>query len=547
MNLKTIIVFLLVVLMVLTTGYVTYQWGMQQGMEMSPMQTNTAPAQSTEDPSSWSIAEGEEATRRHADEGLKAGDIDPVTGQRILFYQDPMVPGNKFESPGKSPYMDMMLVPVYKGSEVSDSSGKETGVSINSRLQQNIGMRTAKVTKQDMSTMLPVVGAIAWNERDEVNIQARALGYVEKLFVETSMERVEKGQPLMAIYVPDWLAVQEEYLALKSMQGENLGELINASIFRMRQAGMSEAQISKVRKTGKLQPQMTINTPISGVVTELVVREGMTTLPGSTLMRINGLDPVWANAEVPENQVNQVSPGNLVIATSPAFPGKEFEGRIERLLPEVDPTTRTVKARMVIANPDGDLMPGMFVNMKLAGEEITDALMVPTEALIRTGKRTLIMVAMDNGRFRPVEVRTGLEVNGQTQIRQGLQEGELVVVSGQFLVDSEASLTGVEARLSDANNMVAMPDMPDMAMDTHKTQATVEAIKGQMVTLTHPAIPRLQWPGMTMDFELSPSLNPEDLEVGEKIKIAFRIEEGAAPVIVDLQPLSSAMEMEGAE
>ena len=536
----------------IAAGYAAYQWGMQQGMDMSTMPANTTAAEATEDPSNWSIPEGEAATRRHMEAGLKAGDIDPDTGRKILFYQDPMVPGNKFETPGKSPYMDMMLVPAYKGTDASDSTAEQGGVSIHSRIQQNIGMRIAPVTREDIATTIPAVGAVAWNEREQVNIQARALGYVEKLFVETSLERVKKGQPLMAIYVPDWLAVQEEYLALKSMQGEELGELITASTARMRQAGMSKTQIRQVIETGKLQPQLTINTPINGVVTELVVREGMTISPGSTLMRINGLDPVWANAEVPENQVKQISAGDSVIATSPAFPGKTFEGTIERLLPQVDPTTRTVRARMVLSNPDGELLPGMFVDMQLAGKEISDALMVPTEALIRTGKRTLVMVAMNNGSFRPVEVITGIEADGQTQIRQGLQENERVVVSGQFLVDSEASLSGVEARLSDddADNISAMPSMPDRSdreMAPHQTQATVEAIHGRMLTLTHPAISSLQWPGMTMDFKLAPSLNPEELTVGEKIDIEFRIEEGSAPVIVNLQSLSSAMEMEGAK
>lgn len=552
MNLKTIIVFIFVILMMIAAGYAAYQWGMQRGMGMSTMSANTTAAKATKDPSNWSIPEGEEATRRHMEAGLKAGDIDPDTGRQILFYQDPMVPSNKFETPGKSPYMDMMLVPAYKGTDASDSTAEQGGVSIHSRIQQNIGMRIAPVTREDIATTIPAVGAVAWNEREQVNIQARALGYVEKLFVETSLERVEKGQPLMAIYVPDWLAVQEEYLALKSMQGEKLGHLITASIARMRQVGMSEAQIRRVINTSKLQPQLTINAPINGVVTELVVREGMTISPGSTLMRINGLDPVWANAEVPENQVKKISAGDSVIATSPAFPGKTFEGTIERLLPQVDPTTRTVRARMVLSNPDGELLPGMFVDMQLAGKEISDALMVPTEALIRTGKRTLVMVAMNNGSFRPVEVITGIEADGQTQIRQGLQENERVVVSGQFLVDSEASLSGVEARLSDddADNISAMPSMPDRSnreMAPHQTQATVEAINGRMLTLTHPAIPSLQWPGMTMDFKLAPSLNPEELTVGEKIDIEFRIEEGAAPVIVNLQSLSSAMEMEGAK
>ena len=546
MNRKYIFLFLVMALMALIAGYAAYQWGMQQGMDMSSSSSESMAgnAKTTEDPSSWGIAEGEKATRRHIDAGIKAGDIDPVTGQKILFYQDPMVPGNKFETPSKSPYMDMMLVPVYKGSSDAESETDESGVTINSRLQQNIGMRTALVTRQDITTQVTAVGAIAWNEREEVNVQARALGYVEKLYVKATLDRVNKDQPLLAIYVPDWVAVQEEFLALNNMQGEGLDELIAASIARMRQVGMSEAQIRQVKNTGRLQTQLIITAPIDGVVTEIVAREGMTISTGTTLMRINGLDPVWANAEVPESQVALLSPGDPIIASSPGFPGKQFKGQIQTLLPEVDPTTRTLKARVVLDNPQGELAPGMFVNMQLAGKQITDALMVPTEALIRTGKRTLIMLALDNGSFRPVEVITGRVTDDKTQIQQGLQEGERVVVSGQFLVDSEASLRGIEARLMDGQETKTDHDsMSGMTMEVHQTEAKIEAINGQILTLTHPNIPSLEWPGMTMDFELLSSFNPDELTVGEQIEIAFRLEKGAAPLIVELQPRSADPEM----
>ena len=545
MNGKYFFVFLFVVGLVLMTGFAGYQWGIRQAMDKAPEAAESkADANNTEDPSDWGIAEGEKATRRHIDSELKAGDIDPVTGQKILFYQDPMVPGNKFETPGKSPYMDMMLVPVYKGSSDGESKTDEAGVTINSRLQQNIGMRTALVTRQDIASQVAAVGAIAWNEGEEINIQARAVGYVEKLYVKTTLEQVNKGQSLLAIYVPDWVAVQEEFLALSNMQGEKLDELIAASIARMRQVGMSEAQIRQVKNTGKLQTQLTITSPIDGIVTELVAREGMTISTGSTLMRINGLDPVWANAEIPESQVALLNPGDPITASSPAFPGKQFKGHIQRLLPEVDPTTRTIKARVVLDNPQGELTPGMFVNMQLAGKQINDALMVPTEALIRTGKRTLIMVNLENGSFRPVEVMTGHVTDDKTQIKKGLQEGEEIVVSGQFLVDSEASMSGLEARLID-DEATKTDDSPmsGMTMEVHQSEAQIEAINGQILTLTHPDIPSLKWPGMTMDFELSPSLNPDELTVGDQIEIAFRLETGAAPLIVEIQPRSADPEI----
>lgn len=546
MNRKYVTLFLLMIGMGVGFGFAAYLWGVQQGLERTPVEQDNKPhVHTTVDPSNWSIAEGEAATRRHIEAGLNAGEIDPVTGRKILYYHDPMVPGNKFETPGNSPYMDMMLVPVYQdgSSGEANSEAEVPGVSISSRTQQNIGLRTGMVTKGSIAPQVSAVGTIAWNERDQVNIQARSLGYVEKLFVRATLGRVKKGQPLLTLHVPDWVAVQEEFLALNNMQGDDLEKLIDASIARMRQAGMNETQIRQVKNTGQLQTQLTIAAPINGVVTELSAREGMTTTQGSTLMRINGLDTVWANAEIPESQIGILNPGDAVIARSTAYPNIDFDGEIQTLLPEVNPSTRTIKARMVLANPDGKLVPGMFVNMQLAGKQSDNILMVPSEALIRTGKRTLVMVAEANGSFRPVEVTTGLEANDQTQIRQGLQEGDRIVLSGQFLMDSEASLKGIEARLGgEANNTMA-----EMEMDSHQTQAQIEAINGQILTLTHPDIPSLQWPGMTMDFELSTSLSPDDLAVGEQIEIEFRLEEGSAPLIIDMRPLSAEPEMEGAQ
>jgi Cu(I)/Ag(I) efflux system membrane fusion protein len=217
----------------------------------------------------------------------------------------------------------------------------------------------------------------------------------------------------------------------------------------MRQVGMSDAQIGLVEKTGKAQPRITLVAPIDGVIVELGAREGMTLMAGATLMRINGLATVWANAEVPESQAALLRPGARVVARSPAAPGALFEGKVQAILPDVAASTRTLKARMELANPGARLVPGMFVQMQFSPSQPARALLVPTEALIQTGKRTLVMLAEENGRFRPVEVEAGIENGGQTEIKRGLQAGQRVVVSSQFLIDSEASLRGVETRVND--------------------------------------------------------------------------------------------------
>jgi Cu(I)/Ag(I) efflux system membrane fusion protein len=215
----------------------------------------------------------------------------------------------------------------------------------------------------------------------------------------------------------------------------------------MRQAGMTDEQIQLVESSGRTQPRITLTAPISGVVVELMSREGMTVMAGATLFRINGLATVWANAEVPESQAALLRPGAKVQATSPAVPGVRFEGRVQAILPEVNPTTRTLKARMELANPGERLAPGMYVTMQFADPRPQKSLLVPSDAVIQTGQRTLVMVAEENGRFRPVEVEAGIESGGKTEIKRGLQAGQRVVVSSQFLIDSEASLRGLEERL----------------------------------------------------------------------------------------------------
>lgn len=512
-------------------GYGLYRLGASQAMQMPDMTTSAMPAAgggAMVDPSTWGIAEGEEATRRHVREGLRSGAVDPATGREILYYHDPMVPGQKFEAPGKSPFMDMMLVPAYSGGEGADAGT----ITVSPRIEQNLGMRVATVEEGRLEPVVSAVGTIAWNERDQATVQARATGYVEKLHVRATLDVVRKGDPLVELHVPEWVAAQEDFLALRRMQGPDLDVLVDAARQRMRQAGMSEAQIRRVETSGALQQRTIIHAPIGGVVTELAVREGMTVMAGTTLARISGVDPVWAYAEVPESQAHLLRPGARVRSRTPALPGMDFDGTIQALLPQVDPATRTLRARIELANPDGLLVPGMLVQMALADTRGTTALLVPSESVIHTGRRSLVMLAEDEGRFRPVEVETGLESGGRTEILRGLQAGEKVVVSGQFLIDSEAGLKGVEARSA------ATPDAG--AEPVHRTSALVEAIDGDMLTVTHPEIPALKWPAMTMDFQLAPDLATQGLSVGQEIVMEFRMRDGAEPEIVGLDAQDAA-------
>jgi Cu(I)/Ag(I) efflux system membrane fusion protein len=522
MNAKTLTLSLITAGLLSAAGYGLYRMGMQQGLQhtASPADATAssapapgaAPAAAMVDPSTWGIPQGEAATRRHIDAGIKAGQVDPETGREVLYYHDPMTPGKKFDAPGKSPFMDMMLVPAYAGSAGADAGT----IIVSPRIQQNLGIRTGEVTEGPLAADVLAVGAIAWNERDLALVQARAMGYVEKAHVRATLDRVTQGQALFEVYVPDWVAAQEEYLSVRRMQGQGLVPLLGAARQRMRQSGMNEAQIALVERSGVVQARLTLTAPISGVLTELNAREGSTVMPGMLLARINGLSSVWAEAQVPESQAAQMRVGAKVVARSPALPGTTFEGQVQALLPEVNAATRTFKVRMVLNNSGGQLVPGMFVQMALSGAGQGKTLFVPSEAVIRTGQRVVVMTAEADGSFRPVEVETGLESGDKTEIRRGLQLGQKVVLSGQFLIDSEASLKGVEARTGEKD----APAKPQL----HITRALVEAVDGEMLTLTHPEIASLKWPAMTMDFKLSPSLKnvPKSaLTVGREVDIEF--------------------------
>jgi Cu(I)/Ag(I) efflux system membrane fusion protein len=475
-------------------GYGLYQVGMNQGMKMS------RPA---------------------------SGAGAPTGGKRILYWHDPMVPGQKFDKPGKSPFMDMQLVPVY-----ADGEGDEGTVTINPRMQQNLGVRLAEVRKGALAPAVDAVGSVAYNERDVAVVQARSNGFVERLYVRASLDPVRKGQPLAELYVPDWVAAQEEYLSARRMAGTRLEALVDGARQRMRLAGMSEAQIRVVESTGKVHPRLTVTAPINGVVAELAAREGMTVMSGAPLFRINGLGTVWVNAELRENQASEVRVGNLVEARTPALPGNVFKGKVSAILPEVNPATRTLKARVELANPGGELKPGMFATVNFTPAARKEALLVPTEAVIQTGKRSAVIVAQGDGKFTAVDVEIGMETGGQTEIRKGLEAGQKVVVSGQFLIDSESSLRATEARMGEASASGAS----DPAAATHRGTGKVESIGKDEVTISHGPIASLRWGAMTMGFKAPPNRIPPNMQVGDTVSFEIRQTKEGTYEIIAISP-----------
>ena len=490
--------------------YAAYALGMKRGMTR-PTKTSTASGPA---PGSTAAASAAPAAS---------------TERKVLYWHDPMVPGPKFDKPGKSPFMDMQLVPVYA------DEGAEGGVSISPRTQQNLGLRTAEVVRGTLSPSIDAVGSVTWNERNVAIVPARANGYVEKLNVRAVFDPVAQGQVLAELYVPEWVAAQEEFLSVRGMQGTDLAAIVDGARQRMRQAGMTEAQITKVDQAGTVQARVSITAPISGVIAELGTREGAAVAMGTPLFRINGLASVWVNAEVPEAQAAQVRPGNAVTATTAA--GETLKGKVGAVLPEINATTRTLKVRVELPNPQRQLVPGMFATLHFKPPTRAEALLIPSEALIATGERNLVMLVQDNGTFMPVEIERGIEANGQTEIRKGLRAGQRVVLSGQFLVDSEASLKGVEARQGAGATTGPAPAAKDA---TYRGEGKVEAIGNGEVTLSHGPIPELKWGPMTMGFQSPPGGLPRNVAVGDSVTFSIRKTPDDRFQLTSIAPAASA-------
>jgi membrane fusion protein, copper/silver efflux system len=375
--------------------------------------------------------------------GAPAAAGAPDAGERrVLYWHDPMVPGSKFDKPGKSPFMGMDLVPVYADAQPGPA------VRVPSNVSQNLGIRIGTVEKSPVQPRFRAVGSVAFDEHLVEVVQARVAGFIARLHVKAPLEQVRRGQPLADIIAPEWLAAEEEYLAVLDVESERGRSVRDAARRRLVVLGVPEAVIRRVETERRTTDTAQLVAPIDGVVTELAVREGATFMPGGALFRINGLDSVWVNAQVPEAQVSMIPTGATVEAHATSWPDSKFTGRVAALLPDVDVNTRTMSVRVAIDNPDRRLAPGMFVSLEFAGEAGAPQLVVPSEAVIMTGERSVVIVARDEGGFDVAEVTVGVEVDDRTTIIAGLEEGQRIVLSGQFLIDSEASLKSSLTRLT---------------------------------------------------------------------------------------------------
>jgi Cu(I)/Ag(I) efflux system membrane fusion protein len=410
--------------------------------------------------------------QRTAPAGASIATAQP-SAKKVLYWYDPMVPQQHFDHPGLSP-MGMQMVPKYAE---AGGAANANAVRVSPAEVQNLGMRTAEVKVGRLADTVQVPGTVAWDQQLAVTVSARTNATIEKLYVRAPLTAVQAGQPLAEILAPQWSAAAAEYLALRDAQSPAAQALRAAARERLHVLGMDDATIRGLHAGSSA---LVLRAPVAGVVSQLDVQEGQQVDAGAPIMHINGLDTVWVDAAIPQAQSGGIGAGTPITATVSALPGTTFHGKVAQLLPAVDPSTRTQRARIVLDNPQHDLAPGMFADLRIAGAPGAPHPLVPTAALIADGVDTRVIEALGDGRFKPVRVRTGRSANGMTAIVAGLRGGERIVTSGQFLIDSEASLSGVLERMdaSDESSDKAEPSSGSSGHFLPKREGEARAMPG---------------------------------------------------------------------
>ena len=449
---------------------------------------------------------------------------------KVLYWYDPMKPEQHFDKPGKSPFMDMQLVPKYADENTAMTDESRPTVKIDPSLQQNLAIRYGTVEQAVIGNAMFTNGILQANERQTAILQTRASGFVQRVYGHAVGDMVRQGSPIADISIPEWTGEQTEFLAVLRTGDRSL---IQASRQRLQLLGIPQNVIHQVERTRRVQSNITLQAPISGFIDSLEVRNGMALAMGQTLAIIKGINPIWLEAAIPETQIAGIKRGSKVEVTFTAYP-QIVSGKVIDILPTLDTTSRTIKVRIELPNKEAQLKPGMFASVKLSSNP-QSSLIVPEQAVIRTGTRNIVIVAHEQGRFEPVVVQLGQSDGNKIAILEGLKVGQKVVISGQFLIDSEANLQGVLDKLNTGKSIT-----PSQAVKTSKCQGIgkVEKVTAQEVTISHQAIPELGWGAMTMSFK-QPVQPFTRIQQGDQVNFSFT-KVGDAYVISDISKMSMA-------
>jgi membrane fusion protein, copper/silver efflux system len=379
--------------------------------------------------------------------------------KEIMYWAAPMNPAFRRDEPGKSP-MGMDLIPVYEGDE-EEISAEMPIVKIRPEIINNLGVRSAKVKSGPLWKRIGTVGYIDYDETRINHIHTRTEGWIEKLKVRAEGQQVKRGQLLFELYSPLLVNAQEEYLQALASGNKILAE---ASQKKLSALGISKLQIDRLEKDKKVTQNIRFYAPQSGVLINLGVREGMYIKPETQVLSIANLDTIWLLAEVFERQANWVEAGQSAEATLPSMPGVIWKGEVEYIYPDLDPVTRTLRVRLRFDNSKEKLKPNMYSHVTIFAGEKKDVISIPREALIHDANQQRVIKALGDGRFQAQEVVAGMESGDWVEIISGLNEGDNIVISSQFLIDSESNLKASLNRMQSVDDPIEEPSMEHSEM-----------------------------------------------------------------------------------
>jgi RND family efflux transporter MFP subunit len=495
-----------------------------------------------------------ETTAAGAQQGAAPG--APKT-RKILYYRNPMGLPDTSPTPKKD-QMGMDYIPVYEGEEHTGSApGSSNQIRISTEKIQKLGVRTEAAAMRPLGKTVRAAGRVEPDERRVFAIAPKFEGYVERLHVNVTGQPVAKGQPLFEVYSPELVSAQREYaIAAQGVQamgaagGEaqaGMKQLAEASLARLRNWDLSAEQIAALVKTGEARRTVTFRSPAAGVITEKKALQGMRFMPGEMLYQVTDLSSVWVLADVFEQDIGLVKAGARASVKINAYPDKVFDGKITYVYPTLKADTRTVAVRVELANPGQLLKPAMFTQVELQVGAKAPVLAVPDSAVIDSGTRRIVLVQLQEGRFEPREVKLGARSENYVEVREGVKEGEQVVVAANFLIDAESNLKAAIGGLATGAAPAAAPGAPAAsgpvgpAAVGHKAEGTVDGVDAQAgtVSLNHGAIPSLKWPAMTMEFKLANPSLLKGLKPGAAVSFEFVERQPGEWVITSLTPVAA--------
>ena len=450
--------------------------------------------------------------------------------QKPLYWVAPMDSNYRRDKPGKSP-MGMELIPVFQEQNDDEQEGLGT-IRINPDVVNNLGVTTAKVERALLKQEILTVGYVKYDENQLIHIHPRVSGWVETLYVKATGDPVYEGSPLYALYSPDLVGAQDELLL--AMNG-NSARLIKAAESRLLALHISQEFIDQLKKSRSIKQSITFYSPQDGFVDNLSIREGFYVQPGTTLFSIGSLSQVWVEAEVFERQASLVKEGAPVSMTLDYLPGKIWRGKINYIYPTLDSKTRTVRLRIEFDNPDRDLLPNMFAQVSILTQGGAPTLLIPKEALIRTGIQDRVVLSIGEGRFKSVAVKVGSENQHKVEILEGLEEGDEVVSSAQFLLDSESSKTSDFIRMHHQTE--------SQGVQSAEVEGVINTINSaeRIVNISRGPIKKWGRPAATMDFRLLESLEINTYVNGDRVEFTFEIR-GANFVVTKMEKRPQAIE-----